>query len=334
MDHFGHPVHGRIGVAAPQAFDEGADRIEMVVALLVVEYDPLLDRLFGDGEGDVEEWKLEIRRWGDCVSFVDSTLQSFNFPLANFFGFRRLHRQLQRIEHRAGVAGSHVDQMVERVGVQDDVAGAVAPLGIAQGLEGDGAQVVFGQRRELKDTTAADQRLVDFEIGIFSGGADEDDGPVLDPGQEGVLLGLVEAVDLVDEKNRAPAVVLGPILGLGHRFADVFDAGKDGVQRGKVGAGCVGNDPGQGRLAGSRRSVEDEAAQLVGLNRPAQEAARPDDVVLADILIQRPRSHARGQGRFLFQPVGVGMVEEIHGRIILRTMPMISSMQYADGHRC
>ena len=60
IDHLGHPVHRRIGVAAAQALDEGADRVEVVVAFLVVEHGAALDRFFGDGEGDVEIGRLEI----------------------------------------------------------------------------------------------------------------------------------------------------------------------------------------------------------------------------------------------------------------------------------
>ena len=64
-----------------------------------------------------------------------------------------------------------------------------------------------------------------------------------------------------------------------------------------MGARRVGDDLRQRRLAGAGRPVEDEAAQLVGLDGAAQQPPRPDDVLLADVLVQRARAHARGQRR-------------------------------------
>ena len=72
---------------------------------------------------------------------------------------------------------------------------------VGEGLARDGGQGVFGQRFELEDAAAADQRPVDAEIGVFGGRANQDDGAVFHPGQKGVLLGLVEAVYLVDEED-------------------------------------------------------------------------------------------------------------------------------------
>ena len=67
---------------------------------------------------------------------------------------------------------------------------------------------------ELEDPRARDEGAVDLEEGILGRGADEEDGAVLDPGQEGVLLGLVPAVHLVDEEHRPAVVELAMPLGL------------------------------------------------------------------------------------------------------------------------
>jgi len=55
----------------------------------------------------------------------------------------------------------------------------------------------------------------------------------------------------------------------------------------------------QGRLARAGRPVKDDRAELVRLDGAAQQASRPDDVPLADELIQRARPHARGERRLL-----------------------------------
>ena len=48
LHHACQPEEGGIGVRAPQRLDEGADRVEVGIALLVVEHGPLLDRFLGD----------------------------------------------------------------------------------------------------------------------------------------------------------------------------------------------------------------------------------------------------------------------------------------------
>ena len=53
----------------------------------------------------------------------------------------------------------------------------------------------------MEDAQAGEQGVVEVEGGVFGGGADEDEGAVFDVGQEGVLLGFVEAVDFVDKED-------------------------------------------------------------------------------------------------------------------------------------
>ena len=57
--------------------------------------------------------------------------------------------------------------------------------------------------REIRTLRAGQQSGVEFETRIFGRGADERDGAVLHDGQETVLLRAVEAMDLIDEKQRA-----------------------------------------------------------------------------------------------------------------------------------
>ena len=62
VDHAGHPVQGGVRIRAPHRLDEGADRVEVVVALLVVENGAPLDRFFGDGEIDMHAAVARSRR--------------------------------------------------------------------------------------------------------------------------------------------------------------------------------------------------------------------------------------------------------------------------------
>ena len=92
---------------------------------------------------------------------------------------------------------------------------AVAALGVGQRLARDREEVVLRQRLELEDAAAADQRLVDLEVGVLGGRADQDDRAVLDPRQQRVLLRLVPAVHLVDEEDGALAELAAALLRLG-----------------------------------------------------------------------------------------------------------------------
>jgi hypothetical protein len=51
----------------------------------------------------------------------------------------------------------------------------------------------------------AQKRRVDLEVGIFGRGADEGQDAFFDRRQQRVLLGLVEAVDLVQKEDRPDA---------------------------------------------------------------------------------------------------------------------------------
>jgi hypothetical protein len=99
--------------------------------------------------------------------------------------------------------------------------------GSVEGAVQQRRDLLFGELLEDVDAAAGEQRADDFEGGIFGGGADEADGAALDIGQEGVLLGLVEAMDFVDEEDGAGAHLRGLFAGL-HDLLDLLDAAEDG----------------------------------------------------------------------------------------------------------
>ena len=58
-----------------------------------------------------------------------------------------------------------------------------------------------------------------MEGGIFGGGADQGQETAFDMGQEAILLGLVEAVDLIDKEQCLAAVLVAIFLKKLRRFA-------------------------------------------------------------------------------------------------------------------
>ncbi len=98
-------------------------------------------------------------------------------------------------ESGATVAVGHTHQRgagidVERQRLALDRLGAIEQLGDGLGAE----------RREDHHAGPREQGGVQLETRVLGGGADQRDRAVLHDGQEAVLLGAVEAVDLVDEE--------------------------------------------------------------------------------------------------------------------------------------
>ena len=163
---------------------------------------------------------------------------------------------------------------------------AVAVLGIAQGASDQLAQVLRLEGLEPEQPRPAHQRLIDFEIGVFGGGADQGEGAVFHPGQQCILLGGVEAVHLINEQDRAQAVVLQALPGGVHLAAQILDPRQHRVEAAEGGAGAAGDDPRQGRLARARRAMQDQVADPIGGDRPAQQPAGTQDRLLADEVVE------------------------------------------------
>src|SRR5690606_10647709 len=94
-----------------------------------------------------------------------------------------------------------LDRLV--LGLQVESAESALPIG--QRAPEDDLQVRRTERTQHEHTGATQQCADDLEGGVLSRRADERYGARLDVREEGVLLRLVEAVDLVAEQDRAPA---------------------------------------------------------------------------------------------------------------------------------
>ena len=90
------------------------------------------------------------------------------------------------------------------------------------------------ERLEHEHFRSREQRRVDLERGVLGRRADEDDVAGFDARQKRVLLRLVEAVNLVDEDDRAAAQAPAAILRRGHDVLDFLDAGEHGAEGDEV----------------------------------------------------------------------------------------------------
>ena len=133
--------------------------------------------------------------------------------------------------------------------------------------------------------------LLTSKEGILGGRPNQDYRAIFDPGQQRILLGLVEAVNLVNKEDGAASVLATKFLGSSNRFPDVFHPGQYSINRNEVGAGGVGNNLGQGGFAGSRRAEEKSVTRA---DRPESLAA---EVAPGPTTASCPMNSSRVRGR-------------------------------------
>ena len=167
------------------------------------------------------------------------------------------------------------------------------------------------ERLQPEEGGAGAQRRVHLEERVLGGGADQHQHALLDAREQRVLLGLVEPVDLVEEQDRAPALLAETAAGLLDHLAHVLDGGVDRAELLEGLAGGVGDEARQGGLPGAGRAPEDHAGETVGLDEGSQRPARRQQVRLADDLVEGPGPQAGGQRGLAGQPVGGGRGEQV-----------------------
>ena len=109
--------------------------------------------------------------------------------------------------------------------------------------------------------------------------------------QDGVLLRLVEAMDLVDEEHRLDAgAPVDP--GFGDHLAQVGNAGGHRRHGNHPGTRFGSEQSGEGGLAAPGRPPQDDAGQVAALRQAAQHVHHP---LLADHVLERLGTQPRRQ---------------------------------------
>ncbi|MNF74875.1 hypothetical protein D3C84_569210 [compost metagenome] len=261
--HAGIPVERRIRRRAANGLVHRRDEVVEVIAALV-------------------EARHVLPHHGGEQGAVDH-------PLPCPIGLGHVGQQLQVVEGLAPVPIHGFGQRRFDAGGKGE-ARIVEATGVCHRLIEHGEDVLLLQPFEQVDPGPGEQCVVEFERGVFGGGADEGDGAVFDVGQEHILLALVEAVHLVHEEDGAhpaPAVLLRLVDG----GADLLDAGGDRGEPLHLGLAVVGHQLGQRGLAGAGRSPQDHGVAVPRQDRLAQGLVSPQDVLLAYVLIQVLRPH-------------------------------------------
>ncbi len=310
--HAGEPVESGVGVGVADRFVEGGDKVVVLLALFVVEEDALLEGFRRDGLGDVGS---HFVRWARCARgsrFAARNTGVLRLRAAPFaqddatcgsatdgkFG-----SDFEGVEGIAGVAGGVRGDGFEDAFVGGQVEGSQAPFGVGEGTVEEGDDLWLLEGAEGVDAAAGEERGVDLEAGVLGGGANEADAAALDVGEEGVLLGLVETMDLVDEEDGAGAKV-GGLFGFDHDLLDFFYAGEDGGEFDEAGGGDVGDDLGKRGFADAGRAPEDERGGVVIFDLQAERFAGCEEMGLAEEFVERAGSHALGERGALAGGVG------------------------------
>ncbi len=139
--------------------------------------------------------------------------------------------EFQRAEGLSNIAVGFFRKVAERFRVGLHLIGAEAPFRIRERALQHGNHILDGDRLELEDLRAGDERRVDVEIRVVRRRTDEADHPALDVREKHVLLRLVETVDLVDEQDGGLATQVAPGAGLVDLRADLRHVGLHAVER-------------------------------------------------------------------------------------------------------
>ena len=182
LEHPGQPVERRVGIRVAHGLVERADQVVVLLARLVVEERLLLRRLADRLDG-------EARRRAALAAG----------------GAEEPRGDLQDVQRGAGVALRQRHDRRHGVGIQLETEAAQAAVGVRHRPADDRLEIRLGQPLQHVDAAAREQRRDHLERRVLGGRADQGHGAALDVRQERVLLRLVEAVDLVDEEDRALA---------------------------------------------------------------------------------------------------------------------------------
>ena len=238
VDHPRQVVQGGVRVGAADGLDEGADDVEVLVTVPVIACDSLVGGAGDDVDGDLSATLLDGLRGG-----------------------------LEVGQGASGIAGGQGGEPVAGlVGERDLPVVAARVLDRPTQQRGDVGRF---QRLELDQQRAREQRGDDGETRVLGGRGDEQHRPVLHGGEQGVLLGLGEPVDLVDEEHGGDSVRESS-TGVGDDRADLLDPGVQRGERFEPASGTTGDEGRHGRLPRAGRTVEDDG----GFTTPVDETAQ------------------------------------------------------------
>ena len=98
-------------------------------------------------------------------------------------------------------------------------------------------------------------------------------------------------MDFVDKEEGFFATCHAAFSGALQRLSQVCDRVFHATEWLEKGLRCFGNNACQSCFAGSRRAIQENGRDASGLDGPAQKFARPKNMLLPRVFVQRRRAH-------------------------------------------
>ena len=161
----------------------------------------------------------------------------------------------------------------------------------------DLADVIVGKAVQLDQARTGEQRRIHLEERILRRCTDEHHDAILHRMEQRVLLGAIEAVDLVDEQDGAQAAMDQTLVGFRDDLAQIRHRAADGRDFHERCVCGVRNHASERGLAGTCGPIEDDGRERVVLDRRPKPGAFADRLLLSDQLVERARTHTHGKRR-------------------------------------
>ena len=204
------------------------------------------------------------------------------------------HQGFERVVGGAGVAVGENGDALENAGGGRDLFAAQAAVFVGESPAEQADNFFVAERLQRVDAGAGEQGRDHFKGRIFGGGADQGDGSSLDVGEKSVLLGLVEAMHLIDEYDGALSQAMR-VLGGGHHVLDFADAAEHGAEGHEFGLRAARDQPREGGFAAAGRTPQNHGAEIVALDGYAEGLAGTQQFLLAGELLEGAGAHAFGE---------------------------------------
>jgi len=145
-------------------------------------------------------------------------------------GGEKLRRHLQGVQRLAAVPLGCFSQKFQRFIVNGKAKGAKPPFSVGQRATDKVGKLSRFKLLQAQHPAAGEQRGDDFKGGVFGGGADDGDQPFFNGREKGILLGLVETMDLIHKEDGALALK-SFLFRLFEYLPDLPDSGHDGGEK-------------------------------------------------------------------------------------------------------
>ena len=257
IEHARQPVERRVGMRPPHRLVQGRDLVVKIVATLVKT--PRIE-----GQGVLDEFGIDrrdLRRTRRGQALLEQIQQASCIAIG--------------VSHQGLDRGLFKLQIAEHLGLRP-----IEEL----------SELVIGQRLQHIDLGSREQRRVDFERRVLGGGADEGHQPGFGVWQQGILLRLVEAMNLIDEQDGVLAL-RQVLLCLLHGCADVLHAGKHRRQGNELAVEGMGGQSCERGFADPGRPPKDHRMGFARQEGQLQGLAVSQQIRLADHLIEHLRTH-------------------------------------------